>query len=72
MFILSTTLTKKFCIGGNQADEPAAAAQEGAHHQRNHRHEGEQTSQRRQLPGRLPRDGGALGHHGVPTRQGWQ
>ena len=42
-------------LGCDKADEPATTAEEGAHHQRNHRDEVQQASQRSQLSGRLPR-----------------
>lgn len=40
-------------LGGHQADESPAAAQEGAHHQRDPGHEGKQEPQHSQLPGQV-------------------
>lgn len=39
--------------GGHQTDEPTAAAQERADHQRDLSHEGKQEPQHRQLPGQV-------------------
>lgn len=44
--------------GGHQTDEPTAAAQERADHQRDLSHEGKQEPQHRQLPGQVRGMGG--------------